>query len=206
MLTLSPALSKLLSGKQLLIFDFDGTIADTSPLHAQAFTETLAPFGIVVCYQHIAGLRTAEALLSCFDEAGLEPPTSCELKTLVNEKQQRVRELIQTSLQPIPPMDAFLRWAHTRYQMALVTSGSRETVGLALNKLNYQSLFKTQIFAEDVRAGKPDPEGFNLALKTQSCKAGQALVFEDSKAGFQAATAAKLDFVDINHPVYALAA
>lgn len=203
--TPSSALANRLVGKEFLIFDFDGTIANTSPLHAQAFAETLAPYGISVCYQHIAGLRTADALHTCFHQSRLEPPSASELKSLVDQKQQRVRALIRTSLQPILPMDSFLRWAQTRFQMGLVTSGSRGTVESALHKLEYQSFFSNKIFAEDVKNGKPDPEGFELALTLKGCNPGQSIVFEDSAAGFLAAKSAKLDCVDVTCPTYALA-
>jgi HAD superfamily hydrolase (TIGR01509 family) len=198
MLTSSSDLSQALVGKQLLIFDFDGTIADTSSLHAQAFADTLNPLGLSVCYPQIAGMRTAEALLRCFDSAGREPPTPNDLQLLVGKKQQRVQDLISMLLEPLPAINKFLNWAQSRYAMALVTSGSRSTVTLALHKLGYVSLFKTMIFAENVKAGKPDPEGFLLALKAHHCDPRHALVFEDSEAGFQAAVRANISFLDVN--------
>lgn len=195
----SQALAQALVDKRLLIFDFDGTIADTSLLHAQAFADTLTPLGLSVCYSRIAGLRTAEAILSCFDDAGLDWPSPEVLQSLVGEKQRRVRQLISTSLEPLPRMDAFLHWAKARYQIALVTSGSRATVSLALRKLGYESFFQTVIFAEDVNSSKPDPEGFRLALQTHRCQPEHALVFEDSEAGFQAACNASIAFVDVRY-------
>lgn len=201
---LSQALTQVLENKKLLIFDFDGTIADTSPLHSQAFYATLAPLGLSVCYSQIAGLRTAEAILNCFDHAGLGRPSSEDLQSLVVEKQRRVRQLISTSLQPLSRMDAFLRWAKTRYETVLVTSGSRQTVTLALNRLGYQHLFKTKIFAEDVKQSKPDPEGFMVALVAHNCLPKHALVFEDSDVGFQAATAASIDYVDVLNSRYGI--
>lgn len=196
-MTPSRALLQALIGKELLIFDFDGTIADTSPLHAQAFAYTLAPLGISICYQSISGMRTADALMSCFKSSGLEPPSSSSLQLLVAQKQQRVQELIGLALEPLPQVSAFLSWLKPHYSMALVTSGSRSTVTLALDKLGYSSLFPLKIFAEDVKAGKPDPEGFLLALEFHKCVPQNALVFEDSEAGFQAAAAANLDFINV---------
>ncbi len=156
------------------------------------------------CYSQIAGMRTAEALLSCFDRAGVSRPGSEDLRLLASEKQRRVRELIETSLEPLSDMDRLLHWAKSRYTMALVTSGSRVTVSLALRKLGYQSLFSTQIFAEDVRVGKPDPEGLHMALQSHNCQPEQALVFEDSEAGFEAAKAARVNYVDITLVKYRL--
>lgn len=193
---LTHTIEQLLKGKQLLIFDFDGTVADTSPLHAQAFTETLAPLGIRTNYSKLAGRKTEDAFRLCFADAGLVEPDDDELARLVAEKQSRARSLIATSLTPLPGVDEFLRWAKPHYRLALVTSGSRGTVELALEKLAYTGWFDPILFAEDVSEAKPHPEGFLRVLEMTSIDAAEAVVFEDSEAGFKAAVAAKLKFID----------
>jgi HAD superfamily hydrolase (TIGR01509 family) len=187
---------EILACKRLLIFDFDGTIADTIPLHAQAFTETLAPLGIEVDYSSIAGRKTRDALLLCFATAGRAAPNAASLEALTAEKQRRARALIGAELKPLPGVDDFLRWAKPRYLMALVTSGSQKTVELALQKLGYQGLFDLILFAEDVMHAKPHPEGFLRVLETTGVAAEEALVFEDSQAGFTAAVTADIEFLD----------
>lgn len=182
--------------KKLFIFDFDGTIAETTPLHAQAFVETLAPLGIKVDYARLAGRKTADALLLCFAGASLPVPDAETLAVLVAEKQRRVRALIATSLNAIIGVNEFLHCAKPCYKMALVTSGSRGTVELALEKLGYMGWFSPILFAEDVHAAKPDPEGFLSVLKLTEVPPKEALVFEDSEAGFDAAKAANIDFLD----------
>ena len=112
-----PAVTNLtaaLPGKRLLIFDFDGTVADTTPLHAAAFAQAMAPLGIEVDYCSIAGMKTIDAIRQCLDRAG-RATTEAELATLVSNKQQTVRELISLALQPMPGVDAFLRWARSRF-------------------------------------------------------------------------------------------
>jgi HAD superfamily hydrolase (TIGR01509 family) len=185
-----------LQGKRLLIFDFDGTVADTTPLHASAFAQVLEPLGVSVDYPRIAGLKTMDAMLHCLSGVG---PTldESELGALVAAKQKYVRHLIGQGLQPLPGVDAFLRWARPRYKLALVTSGSRGTICLALEKLGYFSWFDPLICAEDVKRTKPAPEGFLTALQICDVLASEALVFEDSEAGFQAASSARLSYVDV---------
>jgi len=78
----------------------------------------------------------------------------------------------------------------------MVTSGSRGTVSLALEKLGYTDWFDPLICADDVSQAKPAPEGFLKALQISGVPADAALVFEDSQAGFTAAAAAGLGFVD----------
>lgn len=185
----------------MLIFDFDGTLADTTPLHAAAFTEVLAPLGIAVDYPSIAGLQTLDAMRQCLNRAG-RALDEAMLASLVMAKQKCVRQMIGQSLQPLPGAHAFLHWARPRYQLAMVTSGSRGTISLALEKLGYTSWFDPLICADDVERGKPAPEGFLMALQLTGVSASEALVFEDSEAGFQAAAQAGLGYVDVQRTAW----
>lgn len=194
-------LVQLLEGRQLLIFDFDGTVADTSPLHAAAFKETLAPLGVSVDYPSIAGRRTLDAMRYCLAESGMKVDATA-LDALVMEKQRRVRKLIGEGLAPLRGVDEFLRWARPRYQLSMVTSGSRATVTLALARLGYNTWFEPLICADDLRRAKPDPEGFLKLLEVTGIHPEGALVFEDSAAGFSAARQAGLEFVDVNGEIW----
>jgi sugar-phosphatase len=185
-----------LDGKRLLIFDFDGTLADTSPLHARAFVETLAPLGVPVDYPTLAGLKTRDAIEKALRAAG-GATQDVDVGALVEDKQRRVRRLIEQELQPSPRIDAFLGWAQTRFRLAMVTSGSRGTINLALRKLQYENLFDPLICADDVERAKPAPEGFLKALRLAQCEAAAALIFEDSESGFAAARAAGVEFIDV---------
>lgn len=178
-----------------MIFDFDGTIAETTPLHALAFKETLAPLGIAVDYPSIAGLKTQDAIVCCLSRAG-RCETDFNLPALVAEKQRRARALIAEELVPIPAVEAFLVRARSRFRMALVTSGSQGTVTLALQKLGYEDWFSPVVCAEDVARGKPAPDGLLNALAIMQVRPDQALVFEDAEYGFEAARAAGLAVVD----------
>jgi HAD superfamily hydrolase (TIGR01509 family) len=194
-------LAGTLRGKSLLIFDFDGTVADTTPLHAAAFSEVLAPLGIEVDYSCIAGLRTLDAMRQCLSGVGRVLDES-ELAALVTAKQQSVRNMISHTLQPLPGVDAFLRWARSRYRLAMVTSGSRGTVSLALGQLGYTGWFDPLICADDVQKAKPDPEGFLAVIERSGLSAKQALIFEDSVAGFDAANSAEIDYCDVRSNLF----
>lgn len=191
-----PGICSLFAGKNALIFDFDGTIADTTPLHARAFKETLAPYGVAVDYASIAGLKTRDAIVSCLRAEG-RYEADFDLPELVGEKQRRARGLIAEELMPIPAVEAFLVRARSRYRMALVTSGSRATVTFALRKLGYENWFDPIVCAEDVARAKPAPDGFLKALAALQARPDQALVFEDAESGFEAARAAGLAVVDV---------
>lgn len=190
------SLLQALQGKELLIFDFDGTVADTTPLHAAAFSQVLAPLGIMVDYPSIAGLKTLDAIRQCLDGAGRILPDA-EVQALVVEKQKLVRQMITQGLEPLPGVDEFLRWARPRYRLAMATSGSRGTVRLALEKLGYTDWFDPLVCADEVSNAKPDPEGFLKVLQITGASADATLVFEDSDAGLEAARNATLAVIDI---------
>lgn len=195
----SAATAELLQGRTLLIFDFDGTLADTSPLHARAFSEVLQPHGVAVDYPAIAGMKTADAMGKLLGGAGVSL-SGLEILELAGAKQRLVRKLIQEELSPLPGVHPFLAWARERYRLAMYSSGSRGSVGLALEKLGFSGWFDPMLCAEDVARAKPDPEGYLKVLQMAGVAAGHALVFEDSESGFRAAAAAGMEVVDVRPP------
>lgn len=190
-------LSRALEGKELLIFDFDGTVANTSPLHAAAFAEVLSPLGVSVDYATIAGLTTMEAIRACLVNAGRSASPD-QIEHLASAKQAKVRELISASVEPMPGMRAFLTWARQEYRLSIATSGSRATVTLALATLGFTGWFDPLVCSDDVRRPKPDPEIFLRVLGSTCISPNRTLIFEDSQPGFTAARAAGIEYVDVH--------
>lgn len=195
-MTPGPELARLLQGRHLLIFDFDGTIADSSPLHEQAFREVLEPLGLSVDYPLLAGRATLDAVRHCFALNRRDTGDQAQLAELAQRKQQRGRELIATQLNAFPAAAALLDWVRPRHRLALVTSGSRATIDLALTRLGLLGWFDPLLTADDLDRAKPDPQGFVEALRLAGVAPDQALVFEDSDAGFRAARNAGIEVVD----------
>ena len=194
-MTESETLGALLADRKLLIFDFDGTVADTSPLHAAAFEKVLAPLGVRVDYPKVAGMRTADAMQVLLQSQSIRLSAS-ELVALVQEKQRIVRSLIRHGLSPLGGVDDFLRWAKSRYRLSLASSGSRETVALALKALGYEGWFEPVVCGDDVVRAKPAPDAFLQVLAITGMAAHEALVLEDSPVGFAAAEAAGIAWCD----------
>jgi HAD superfamily hydrolase (TIGR01509 family) len=186
----------ILRGKKVLVFDFDGTLADTTPLHAAAFNEALSSHGLQVDYSAIAGMKTLDAVRKCLLNAGLELPRAV-VEEIAARKQTIARRLIASDLQAIAGVDEFLAWARPRHRLCIATSGSRPTVTLALKKLGFDGWFDPMVCAEDVKKSKPAPDSFLQVLQSTGAARSEALVFEDSETGFQAARSAGLDCVDV---------
>lgn len=194
-MSLPQALASRLRGKRLAIFDFDGTLVDSAPLHARAFAEVLAPLGVAVDYARIAGLRTDAAMRHALAAAGIAVDAA-RLEALVRAKQARGRALIAEELRALPAAAALLARLRGAVRLALVTSGSRATVRLALGRLGWDDWFDPFVCGDDVREAKPHPEGFRRALALAGVAAAEAIVFEDSPVGFAAAEAAGLAWID----------
>jgi HAD superfamily hydrolase (TIGR01509 family) len=189
-------LMDLLARKRLLIFDLDGTLVDSSPLHARAFTQAFAPFGIAVDYAKIAGLTTESAVDLIANRANLVL-TREERRALVQCKRDLALALIKAELKPIPGAPAFVQAAGRRWSRALCTSASRTNADAALRKAGLDGCFNWIVTANDITRGKPDPEIFLAALHQTGIAAADALVFEDAPSGLAAAAAAGIDAIEV---------
>lgn len=194
-MTLSP-LACLLARKRLLIFDFDGTLVDSSPLHARAYTEAFAPHGLKVDYARIAGLITDAAVDLLAADAGIALDAA-ERERLIDAKRARGLELIERELAPIEGAPDFVHAAAGRFRLALCTSASRRGVTAGLARVGMTGCFDPLITAEDVARGKPDPEIFLQALEGTHTAPEEALVFEDADSGIAAARAGRIDVLRI---------
>lgn len=187
----------LLPYKSLFIFDFDGTLANTSPIHEEAFTAILSQYRHRFEYAKYAGLSTRDVLLTYFRDFGVELPDQ-EIEHLIVEKQVFARTLISEGLTMMPDAKAFVYLAKADFRLAIATSGSSITVHSCLDQLQISELFELVVCTEDVAVSKPDPATFRLISETLRVPAHNCLVFEDADSGFTAANAAGMDFINVN--------
>ena len=184
-----------LAGRRLLIFDLDGTVADTAAIHEAAFNATLARFGIAVDYHAIAGLRTDDALDRVLAAHGIAVPADQRTR-LIEEKRVAAREGLR-DVAPLPGAMDFIAWARPRYRLAMASSGSGRSVRFVLDRLGLAGCFAPLVSGDDVIRPKPDPEPFRRCLEQAGMPAADALVFEDADAGMASARAAGIAAVRI---------
>tara|TARA_B100001989_G_C24398601_1_gene392984 strand:+ start:121 stop:741 length:621 start_codon:yes stop_codon:yes gene_type:complete len=192
-------LAKLIKNAKLLIFDFDGTIADTSPIHEKAFKKVFESFFININYKEISGKSTKEAINYLIKINDLEIEAE-NITKLIKNKQSFVREEIisSTDFKTLPYVREFIENVHGNYQLAIASSGSRKTINLALEKLNLKKYFNLILCSEDVEKSKPSPDIFLKAIDLTNYHKEDSLIFEDSQSGLKACIAAKIPFIDIN--------
>ena len=195
-------IERLIKNAKFMIFDFDGTIANTSPLHEAAFQKIFEPFQITINYCQIAGKSTKEAIYHILSKNKIELDT-LEINNLITKKQFLVREKIKYSstFKPIPYVKEFINKLSQVYTLGIASSGSRQTIELALKKLDLIKYFNYILCSEDVKKSKPSPEIFLKIIKLAKFKREEALIFEDSYNGIKASNAAKIPVIDVTlHP------
>jgi len=171
---------------QALLFDLDGTLADTDPLHLLAWREVLRPYGLKVdpafYRERISGRLNPEIVR---DLLGLEGE---EARRLIAAKEARFRELAQ-DLEPTPGLLPLLeRIKEKGLTWGVVTNAPKENARHVLKALGLTP--PLLVLAEEVGRGKPDPLPYRVALERLGVAPEEALAFEDSPSGVRSAVEA----------------
>lgn len=180
-----------------LLFDIDGTLADTDPLHLEAFNRTFAPYG-----QHFDKPRFARELQGLANEAiarrfvpHLSPEAGMEV---MRGKEALFRDLARSDIHAVPGlMDLLDRADAMGLPMAAVTNAPRANADLILDSLGIRHRFRAVVIGEELAHGKPHPLPYLEGLRQLGATAEHALAFEDSRTGIASATAAGLATVGI---------
>lgn len=182
---------------EAVLFDFDGVIADSEPLHHSCWAEVLAPLGVDVDWETYRkhGIGLADRELVQFFCTRADPPVPLEHGFAHYSRKQ---VLFQQRMLEAPPVSTealdFIR-SLCSYRLGLVTSCVRCEVEPVVRRLGILDCFGTAIYAEDVRHHKPAPDPYLEAAARLGVK--RALVVEDSAAGVASGRAAGFDVVQI---------
>ncbi len=185
-----------------IIFDFDGVIADTEPYHLRAFQQVLAREGIVLTetdyYSTYLGMDDRECFRSVLVRHGRRGGAR-KLSALIRAKSRLFTASVRGDLTFTPGAIAFVKKASRSYPLAIASGALHREILMILDTGGIANAFPVIISAEDIRKGKPDPEGFisalrgiNAHLRSQGrpedpVAPGECLVIEDSPFGIEAA-------------------
>ena len=180
---------------QALIFDCDGTLADTMEVHYQAWEETLAHFGKVyprAKLEQCLGIPAADLIRMLNREFGWE----LDPQFFSSKKERRFRELA-VLVRPIEPVAAVARAYSGKLPMAVASGGTRDNVEFTLEAIGLQGVFDAVITADDAVAPKPSPEIFLEAARRLGVPPQACLVFEDGAPGIKGARLAGMQVIDV---------
>lgn len=174
-----------------MLFDFDGVLADTEPVHHRAWNQTLEPLGIQLDWadyqSNFVGVADEVALrqrLQLRDQDGL-----------VSRKQALFRQGLAEAEPILPDTIALLQELRNVYKLAVVSSSYLSEVEPALIRAGIRPCFQFLITGEDVQNFKPSPEPYLLAAKRLGAR--RPLVIEDSEAGVASGLAAGFEVLRV---------
>jgi HAD superfamily hydrolase (TIGR01509 family) len=180
------------------LFDCDGTIADSMPLHFVAWNRALArhscPFPEDLFYAW--GGRPVPEII---EELNRTHSLSMNVEEVSHEKESIYLELLP-QVTAIPEVLEEIQRMHGKIPFAVVSGSPRDSVVRTLTALGILSLFDTLVCAGEYPNGKPAPDPFLIAAQNLGVAPESCLVFEDADLGIQSAIAAGMQWVKIPAP------
>jgi len=187
-------------GMRAVIFDFDGVIADTEPLHFEGLRRTLADIGITLTerdyYTDYLGFDDRGCILEAL-RVNRRPATGSLVQDLMHKKAVAYLASIKDHLVIFPGVREFVEEAAASYPIAIASGALRPEIELILEQAGIRKSFRHITSAEDVTNGKPDPQpflhalaGLNQMSSGPSTTPDSCLVIEDSLPGIRAAKSA----------------
>jgi len=191
-----------------LIFDFDGVIANTEPLHFAGLRQTLAEIGIDLTeaeyYAEYLGYDDRGCFIAALT-ASQRPIDPATITQLMKRKAVAYLESVKHHRVIFPGIPEFIREAAGTYPLAIASGALRHEIEYILEEAGLRKEFLHITSAEDVTQGKPDPQPFLHALKAlqnirqADLKAASCLVIEDSLPGIRSAKAAGMKVLAVTN-------
>ncbi len=168
-----------------LLFDLDGTMLHTDPIHVRVFAEMLAPFGLVVdedfYMARIHGRLNAEIFAELM-------PGATDLAALADEKEAEFRRRLPRPFPPMPGLPALLDLAQKHgHGLAVVTNANRLNAEAMLGAIGQRHRFEVVISGEECARGKPAPDPYLAGMAALGAAPQDSIAFEDSPAGVRSA-------------------
>ena len=193
-----------------VIFDFDGIIVDTEPLHYKAFQEVLEPLGFGFTWQEYVntymGFDDRDAFIEAFAVRG-KTVTPTQLHKLIDQKAGFFQHTIRDGISAYPGVVNLIKKLHNEHIPLAISSGALHSdINPILDILGITDCFKIIISADDVSKSKPDPECYRLAFDklvaqypSTVISRTRSIAIEDTPAGIASATTAGLQVVAVTN-------
>ena len=180
------------------LFDCDGTVVDSMPLHYLAWRRALDAFSVDFpeeLFYEWGGKPVEEILRDLSRAQGIQLPVET-----ASIKEGYFHEALP-QLTVVAEVLEHIEHSHGRIPFAIVSGGGRESVERSLAQLGLLARFETLVCAEDYTRAKPNPEPYLLAAERLRIAPAHCLVFEDTQLGVDAAVAAGMSWVKVPHPL-----
>ncbi|MRS01642.1 HAD family phosphatase [bacterium] len=192
-----------------VIFDFDGIIVDTEPIHYQAFQNILQPLGLGYSWdeylEKYIGFDDRDAFRESFTCAGklLDDGMLCQL---INQKAEIFEKIVRQGVQPYPGVIELVKALSGNLPLGLCSGALQRDIVPILEQFGLQHAFDTIVTADDVQASKPDPESYLLSLqrltevfRSMTILPHECIAIEDTPAGIVSASTAGLAVLAVSN-------
>lgn len=182
------------------IFDCDGTLADTMPLHYEAWRATLDAHGgentfPLNQFYAMGGVSSHDIIQQLNRDHGLQ----MNAHEVSEAKETEFRNRL-TTVDPIPEVTEYARMVAKQNPVSVVSGGLKPIVLKTLTLIGMEGFFNPVVTPEDVERGKPHPDMFLLAAEKMGVPPEKCLVFEDGPSGIEGARAAGMSTVLVPSP------
>ncbi|HVW79218.1 MAG TPA: HAD family phosphatase [Alloacidobacterium sp.] len=180
------------------LFDCDGTIVDSMPLHYIAWKKVLGEWNCEFeedFFYSLGGMPVAEIIATLNRKHGLAMP----VEQVMHKKESLYFEILP-QLTAVPEVLEHIEDQHGRIPFAVVSGSTRDSVTASLTTLKLLDRFETLVCAGEYTKSKPDPEPYLMAAERLGVAPEDCLVFEDTDMGIEAATAGGMASVKVPHP------
>ncbi len=181
-----------------VIFDMDGVISDTLPIHCEAESKLLLKYGIQMSPQEILRDFNAVPDRLMFETIFKRFKCNVDIEKVENEKWELFKQLAKDGIQTIPgSLELINLLIKQGFILGLASSAPFRIINLVLETLRIKEKFQAVICTEEVQNGKPAPDIFLLAAEKLKVNYKECIVIEDAIRGIQAAKAAGMKCIAI---------
>lgn len=181
------------------LFDCDGTVADSMPLHFMAWQTALAEWGCEfpeALFYAWGGKPPREIIARLNRMQGLKMPVD-----EVAERKENLYFELLPELKPVAEVVEHIDDQYGKIPLAVVSGGRHDSVVRTLSAIDLMGRFETIVGSDEYENSKPAPDGFLLAAERLGVAPANCLVFEDTDLGIQAASAAGMAAVKVPSPL-----
>lgn len=180
-----------------LLFDIDGTMVESDPLHLAAFNQVFAPYGHT--FDQARFSRELQGRTNLAIGAQFLPGESmAQQAEVLDQKEALFRDMARSGVAPVHGLIELLDWAEAEgVPVIAVTNAPRANADLLLESIGVRHRLPRVVIAAELAHGKPHPLPYLEGLRLLGADAAHAVAFEDSRAGIASATAAGISTVGL---------
>jgi HAD superfamily hydrolase (TIGR01509 family) len=180
-----------------LLFDLDGTMVDSDPIHFQTWQAVLREYDIEIDHEfyrtRFSGRLNIQIIQDLLPQLSLE-----EGEELGDRKEAEFRKRAETLLTPLPGLLDLVAWAKDQgFKQGVVTNAPKENAEFMLQLLGIKDSFMAVVLGEELPKGKPNPMPYQVAMDLLETSPETTLVFEDSPSGVSSAVSARIPTVGL---------